>query len=453
MKTLEFHTPTKVDLRELFTLGLGSKRGVEGKIGHKGSGMKFTLALLHRLNSSLEVVVGGMSWVSIERPVEIRDQRHSLIHLTDCSGSDIPCHISINAGADTWKEPWFALRELLQNCIDEGGRWSEQRVTGFGENGTIMRIAMTPELEDAWAAKDDWHQPAHPEIIYTSRKPGLFYHGFRIFEATDWHYTYDATSLIDREHLSEDRQLRNVNLSDLFADAVKQATHLPTPIYTALVTDAQPPGDVKFISDAIYNAIDDSKPNFGGFTMALFEQAFVSMYGERACWTQAAEDSAEVYHARAAGYTPVHTAWHTSRIARYSKVIKSAESLLPTIDKRLARVAASTLPGDALDKLKLALKLTKKLRPDGCAVEVVEALHSGDELRAAGLAVIDANKVLVLKSHVQGAPLLDLVNTLVEEFMHLRSKASDCTRPFEAALVSQIATMLMPKPRRTADVL
>jgi hypothetical protein len=32
---LSFHTPTQVDLRELFTLGLGSKRGATDKIGHK----------------------------------------------------------------------------------------------------------------------------------------------------------------------------------------------------------------------------------------------------------------------------------------------------------------------------------------------------------------------------------------------------------------------------------
>jgi len=39
---LSFHPPTQVDLRELFTLGLDTKRGATAKIGHKGSGLKFT---------------------------------------------------------------------------------------------------------------------------------------------------------------------------------------------------------------------------------------------------------------------------------------------------------------------------------------------------------------------------------------------------------------------------
>ena len=51
------HTPSELDLRELFTLGLTSKRDGT-KIGHKGSGLKFALALIHRLGSHLVVRVG-----------------------------------------------------------------------------------------------------------------------------------------------------------------------------------------------------------------------------------------------------------------------------------------------------------------------------------------------------------------------------------------------------------
>lgn len=52
-------TPTRVALIELVTLGLGSKRGDETKIGHKGSGMKFAIAALHRHGSRSPMPFGS----------------------------------------------------------------------------------------------------------------------------------------------------------------------------------------------------------------------------------------------------------------------------------------------------------------------------------------------------------------------------------------------------------
>lgn len=447
MKTLEFHTPTQVDLRELFTLGLGSKQGDSSKIGHKGSGMKFTLAMLHRLGSSLGVTVDGKTWISEEYQATIRGAEHPLIRLTDLAGTSIDCHISTNAGVHTWKEPWFVLRELLQNCIDEGGRWYETKQDAAFCNGTIMRIELTPELEAAWALRDSWFNERHPEIIYVGGTPGLFYHGFLIYTAADWRWSYDVTTLIDRENLSEDRQMRNLDLNKLFAKVLEAAPYLPEGFYSTVLNSTDLQTDVAALNNAVQAEIYKEKPDCGGFKMALLDKAWVERHGDRACYTLEKPGSQEFYFADAAGYTPVLVRWHTQRLICYSSAIKSAASLMPAIDKRLATVAPKSLPIDALGKLKMALRLTRKLRPEGCEVQVVKAMHEADAINAAAFACINENKVLILEAHVSSAPLGVLVNTLVEEFMHIKSGAQDQTRKFEEALVSTIASMLMPKVR------
>src|SRR5690349_19896646 len=157
MKYLHVTTPTRIDLREIFTLGLTSKRGDDSKIGHKGSGMKFTLALLHRLGSSLTVRMADADLASVAVPTRIRDTEHHLIQLTGWTaeqGQDavFDTHITTDAGADTWTEPWFALRELLQNALDEGGTFQvAEEPAGLPETGTLMIVPLTSPLDEAWA--------------------------------------------------------------------------------------------------------------------------------------------------------------------------------------------------------------------------------------------------------------------------------------------------------------
>jgi hypothetical protein len=49
------------------------------KIGHKGSGMKFALALIHRLGSQLIVRVGPHDLKSVSVAEAIRGQEHQII--------------------------------------------------------------------------------------------------------------------------------------------------------------------------------------------------------------------------------------------------------------------------------------------------------------------------------------------------------------------------------------
>jgi len=157
------------------------------KIGHKGSGLKFTLAYLHRLGGCLQARSVDYHLRSEIFTARIRDVDHQMIRLRSAEGDQLwEAHITTQAGADTWTEPWFILREMLQNAIDEGGEFGLVEEDPLPETaGTILQIPLTPELEQAWPKKDRWMQPRYPHVAGRGHpdSKGLYYHGFLIYSA------------------------------------------------------------------------------------------------------------------------------------------------------------------------------------------------------------------------------------------------------------------------------
>ena len=442
---LSFVTPTAIDLREIFTLGLGSKRGDASKIGHKGSGLKFTLALLMRLGSALRVDVDGRTWHSRIDDAEIRGAHHQLIALVDDDNGEVrETNIAVTAGADTWVESWFALRELLQNTLDEGGAVHEAAdVHAPVAGGTVLSIDLTEPLARAWQERSQWFHARHPEIIYAGGTPGLFFHGFRVFTEPKWRFCYDVTQFLSRDHLSEDRQTRNVNLHDLFARIVRECV-FPAALYENML-EVQPAADIEAILQAVHLEIRHDRTDYGGFRLTDLEDAFLRRFGERNAFTYDKTERDD-YYASAAGYATTLVNYRLSRILSYSKRIKASSSLLPELSARLTRVPKSNVPLDARDRLKRALQLTRSLRPEGCEVHVVEP-DRFDAPNAGALALRDERKVYLLRSHAENATVPELVATLVEEFIHVSSGGDDASMTMQRGLVHALAQRLLPKER------
>jgi len=84
--------------------------------------------------------------------------------------------------ADTWNEPWFVLRELVQNALDEGGQYElTEEETLPATKGTTVQVPLLPELVKAWDERDVWMQPRYPGVIGNGHPAikGLYFHGFR----------------------------------------------------------------------------------------------------------------------------------------------------------------------------------------------------------------------------------------------------------------------------------
>ena len=444
------HTPTDLDLRELFTLGLTSK-GAGAKLGRKGSGLKFALALLHRLGSHLIVRVGPHDLKSVTVTEEIRDYDHQLIWLQGTTARQpamIETHITQNAGADTWTEAWFVLRELVQNAMDEGGDYVlVQSATLYSDSGTDLLILLTPQLQKAWAARHTWMHPRHSEVAYEAPGcTGLYYQGFRVYTGEDWRCAYDITGLINREELSEDRQLRNVNLEELFKRILRACPDLPLDFYTTILrTDDTRgwPSDLSHLQHAVYSLINSANPNPGGFKMARLEAVIEQRYGSKVAYmTETDTASAKHYFARAAGYTVAPVPYYTREILRHSVRLVEADSVLPAVSARLAPVRKIEMK--SAERLKKALRITRKLKPKGCTVRVSKPKLECDRIDANAFAMCELNEVLLLNNFVNTATTEEIVAALVEEYTHLASGEADGSIAFEKALIATIVRLIYP---------
>ena len=401
-----------------------------------------------------------MGWWPFSR-TKLKDawDEHRIIRLEGTAAgqsSRIETHITDQAGADTWTEPWFALRELVQNALDEGGSWNVvQDDAQHLDGGTQMLLALTPPLLDAWTDRHKWLHPRHPEIIYDAAGcAGLYYHGFKVYPGEGWRWAYDVTGLIQRDNLSEDRQLRNVNMDDLFKKVVKACPELPADFYTTLLSTDESgslPADVANLRHGVYCLMERTNPNPGGFRLAMLEAVLEEKHGLKVAYTTETDpDSPKHYFARAAGYAVAPVPYYTKTILAYSERLVEAESVLPAVAARLAPVRE--IATESAERLKLALRITRKLKPPGCKVRISKPKLANDKMEAGAFAVREKNEVLLLEDFVSKASTEEIAEALVEEYVHLSSGEADGSISFEKALVKAIVRLIYPR-RVTVEAL
>lgn len=451
MQQFFISTPTDLDIREVVTLGLTSK--LDGtKIGHKGTGMKFALAYLHRLGGRIEIKNPHFHLQSHDKEIEVKGNSHRFIfidNLTD--GSTIETHLTTQAGADTWTEPWFILRELIQNALDEGGTY------GIGdppEGRTQITIPLLEPLAQAWATRADWLLPRNGEVIRLDTPKGIFYHGFRIYQPTvKWTGSYDVTEILQRNQLSEDRQLRNIDLSQLFSCIVKVA-NFPEAIYPLFLQE-ETTQDIYNLMLGVYHLINYNQTAWGGengFQLAKLERIITQNHEGKIAISNASRDNADEpinYYARAAGYETVIVPHDAFRILSYSSELKKASECLPAIQQRLKPIQRTSMVDK--EKLKVALRITKKLRPPNTRIVIVDRILENDRINCIALADINQNRVLLLKDGLN-ADLPELAKALIEEYAHLKSGAGDFSEGMQRELVSMLYTVLTSRKQRVENL-
>lgn len=458
MHFLRITTPTRLDLREIVTLGMTTKANTD-KIGHKGSGLKFTLAYLHRLGSRLQARSADYHVRSETLTARIRDADHQMIRLRSVDGEQIwEAHITTQAGADTWTEPWFILREMLQNAIDEGGAYDIVSGETLPETtGTNLQILLTPELEQAWADKGRWMQPRYPHLIGRGHPDlkGLYYHGFLIFSAgTRWKYSYDVTAFLKRSQLSEDRQLRNGDLHSVFEQIAALAgfNALAPEVYEDAF-DLGHKEDIQLLYDGVYHHICSDRKSWGGpdgFDLTRMEEVFRRKFGANAAFHthSLADNDPAAYYARAAGFKPAMVPYRVGGILGGYSEIKSLHACLPTLQQRLRKVKTTDFA--RREKLKLAMRLVRKIQPSDVRVEVVEKIHQDDKIDCRALADPANQRIQVLEELLdQDVPAI--AKALIEEYVHLRTGAGDMSLELQRGLIEIIYDLLTKRRRVSVE--
>src|SRR5207244_8073586 len=138
-------------------------------------------------------------------------------------------------------------------------------------------------------------------------------------------------------------------------------------------------------------------------------------YGPNVAYTTETDpNSPKHYFARSAGYSVAPVPYYTRGILRSSDRLVEAESVLPAVAARLAPVREIAM--EAAERLKTALRITRKLKPPCCKVRITKPKLASDRIDnridANAFAVSEENEVLLLESFVSTASTEQLVEAL-----------------------------------------
>lgn len=220
---LIFKNDGEISPQEIKTFGMSIKK--EGAIGFFGTGLKYAIAISVRLNEPIEIISGTIKYGFIKCSEEVRGKSFDFIDMV-CSpydtlsmeGSYGRLAFTTHVGAK-W-EPWMCIREVLCNCIDEGGTFYESDALPEPVAGTTFVVMSglfvdipqeeyaLPDAIAAYAAKPILSTPTLD--VYNARSQFVYYKGIRVeLEPKPYRYTYNVKGQLT---LGEDRIVHAYNV-------------------------------------------------------------------------------------------------------------------------------------------------------------------------------------------------------------------------------------------------
>ena len=151
MKTyVKFENNGEIDVNAFRLLGASTKETDDNKIGFWGSGLKYSLAVLLRNGVKIKVFAGEKEIKIGKRKTKMRGEEFEVITI-----NGTPTSITTRMGKD-W-ELWFAIREIYANTIDEGNKKIDVSDSTDGEAGvTKIFVEMTDEIKDIFDNFDQY---------------------------------------------------------------------------------------------------------------------------------------------------------------------------------------------------------------------------------------------------------------------------------------------------------
>lgn len=211
-----FSNPGLLDLRLITTFGASLKE-TTSPIGQFGTGLKYAIAGLLRLDQSIEMYIGSLHVTFEARPESIRNQSIHTVWMTPGDGAAQPCGFTTTLGQH-W-EPWMLYRELYANVVDEGGevKWVKLYTDNFTPDNYTNIIVEGDLFEDVYSNQQDYFLSSTPLwtlpdvlSIHPASASLIALKGIRmanvIGSAENAAYTYN---LLGRHDLTEDRTLKD----------------------------------------------------------------------------------------------------------------------------------------------------------------------------------------------------------------------------------------------------
>lgn len=215
MHTLSFQNPGEIDPNAFIMFGWNAKPNSKSPIGFFGTGLKFAIAISHRLGGKVTIYSGLTKYEFRLGKKDFRGTEQDAISYRKDRGKWTQLGYGTNFGK-TW-EPWQAFRELYCNAKDEDGEVYNRKIAPEAGKTTIV-VEGIPALVEAYEKRsafmlDMTAKPISKSFnleVYKGRSNGIYYKGILVGQSEKDHdFTYNLTSHVD---LTEDRTIKYSHL-------------------------------------------------------------------------------------------------------------------------------------------------------------------------------------------------------------------------------------------------
>lgn len=219
-KAIVFRTPGHMPIEAFTMVGVNSKPNSSNPIGFFGTGLKYAIAVLLRLEQKVTIFIGRTEYVFETKKEEFRSKEFDFVYMRKRESvfskwrkTKLPFTLEYGK---TW-EIWQAYRELHTNTLDENGSvysLSDREVAeDFVMDSYTIIVVEGEEFRQAYYDRFKTFLPEglrernSTDAIQVLDKPSkhIYYRGMRVFDFpkdVQSKYTYNFLSHVE---LTEDR--------------------------------------------------------------------------------------------------------------------------------------------------------------------------------------------------------------------------------------------------------
>lgn len=420
MKYLQITNDGLIEKGALSLMGASSKRDDHTKIGQFGSGNKYTLAFLLRNNYSFRIY-SGKDLVKVEtQPEKFRDEMFNVIYIDGQKTS-----LTTKMGNE-WKL-WQAVRELYSNAIDEGNASIDfvdelnpvANKTHFYIEVTDTITELINDFDTYFANKNKvLFENEHGRILEkTGNTLNLYRKGIRCYDTNE-------TSLFDYD-------LTEIDINE--SRTVKYSWTILEEVWELLFSCT----DKQVILKVLQNCTNSMEGELTTMTC---------VYGKN--MSKEFKEVTEQFN-----FVPSEFAGYLEKDELIDAIlipIKLYTEITSVTGKQLSDFnlnnGATTYRKASLNELQKATLKKAMLFFNECALDIPYEVIAGNFVSPTILGTTNKKEKLIIVSPVcieKG--INETVNTIIEEYIHLKYGASDCSRAFQTAAISELVTYMKIK--------